>query len=194
MEETVTSSHANNIPAGTSAMIWPGCMIQVAPLLFFDLETTGLRPDRGARITEIAVLDHRHVRHAWEATSEEPDQQPLAAQLPGVLRLLRTGVVVGHNVPFDFGFLAYASERLGYEGPRVWYIDTLALARRLLLTVRDYRLDTLLTHYDLLPEAPLHTALTDARATRRLFWKLVNDGDLETLADAEVQRLDWQTF
>jgi DNA polymerase III alpha subunit (gram-positive type) len=79
-------------------------------------------------------------------------------------------------VSFDFGFLAYEAERFGYEGPRVWYIDTLTLARRLLPTVQDYQLGTVLTHFDLLPEAPLHTALTDAWATRRLFWKLVEVG------------------
>lgn len=181
-------------PVGTTAMIWPERMIRVAPLLFFDLETTGLRPDRGARITEIAVLDHRQTRHAWERTSEASDQNSLEAQLPVLLQLLRTGVVVGHHVPFDLGFLAYEAERFGYEGPRVWYIDTLTLARRLLPSVRDYQLGTLLTHFDLLPEDPLHTALTDVRATRHLFWKLAEVGQLDTLADAEVRRLDWQTF
>lgn len=187
-------AYFNDDREGTPAVIWPTQGIRVASLLYFDLETTGLRPDRGARISEIAVLDHQEVRHDWERLPEGPDQDPLAAQLPTLLRLLQTGVVVGHNVTFDFGFLAYEAERFGYEGPRVWYIDTLSLARRLLPTTSDYQLEALLSHFDMLPEAPLHTARIDAEATKRLFWKLVDDGGLGTLADAEVRRLDWQTF
>lgn len=33
---------------------WP---LRTAPLVFFDLETTALRPDRGGRICEMAVVD-----------------------------------------------------------------------------------------------------------------------------------------
>ncbi|NBC16964.1 MAG: 3'-5' exonuclease [Bacteroidetes bacterium] len=175
-------------------VVWPGCLIRVAPLLFFDIETTGLRPDRGARITEMALVDRGEVRFAWEGASSAPDEHPVAAQLPPLLQHLQAGVVVGHNVSFDVGFIAYEAERVGYAGPRIWYIDTLALSRRLLPSRGDYRLDGLLAHFDLVPEAPLHTAVVDARATQALFWSLVDRGELETLADAGVRRLDWTTF
>ncbi|WP_146110112.1 hypothetical protein [Salinibacter sp. 10B] len=40
--------------------------------MFFDLETTGLRPDRGARITEMAVVDQECIRFDWAADAEPP--------------------------------------------------------------------------------------------------------------------------
>ena len=50
---------------------WADCPLQVASLVFFDLETTGLRPDRGARIREIAVLGHDGIRFDWTWTEAE---------------------------------------------------------------------------------------------------------------------------
>lgn len=167
------------------------CPIEVASLLFFDIETTGLRPDRGARITEIAVVDRERVRLDWRRAPDTTDEAP---PLPALFDHLRTGVVVGHNLQFDFRFVAYEADRLGLRGPTVRFIDTLGLARRLLDRTSDVQLGTLVSYFDCAPDGDLHTALGDARATRALFWKLVEHADLRTLADAGLKRLDWTTF
>ena len=53
--------------------------IRTASVVFFDLETTGLRPDRGARITEMAVVDQEGIRFDWAADAEPPsDRAPPA--------------------------------------------------------------------------------------------------------------------
>lgn len=170
---------------------WRSCPLTVAPLVFFDLETTGLRPDRGARITEVAVVGREAVRFSWMRGQTNLDDCALALQLPLLLDHLHAGVIVGHNVRFDFRFIAYEAERLGLRGPTVRFIDTLGLARRLLPAAADYRLATLLETLGIVPDGALHTALTDARATQALFWKLVERGHLQTLADAGMKPLTW---
>ncbi len=175
--------------------LWLDCPVRVAPLIFFDIETTGLRPDRGARVSEAAVLDGQGVRLAWQCGAEDAGGNPFARVLPDLLDRLAAGIVVGHNLRFDLRFVAYEAERLGRRGPDVQAVDTLALARRLLPAAADHRLETLARHLGIAPEGGgFHTALGDAQATRSLFWKLVALGEIQTLAEAGVQRLGWSTF
>lgn len=167
------------------------CPIEVASLLFFDIETTGLRPDRGAQITEIALVNHTGICFDWK---HERDSSELSGQLITLFGHFRNSVVVGHNLQFDFRFVAYEADRRDLRGPTVRFIDTLGLARRLLDRISDARLEVLLSHFDLSPDGELHTAIGDARATRALFWKLVEHGNLNMLADAGLKRLNWTTF
>lgn len=170
------------------------CPIEAAALLFFDIETTGLRPDRRGHITEIALLDREGVRLDWRRMPGNADDDRLSTPLPALFDLLPGGVVVGHNVRFDLHVIAYAADRRGLRGPHVRFIDTLGLAHTLVDDVVDYRLETLVDAFDLAPDGAFHTALGDARATRALFWKLVDVGSLRTLGDAGLKRLDWSTF
>ncbi|MFB6350481.1 MAG: PolC-type DNA polymerase III, partial [Bradymonadaceae bacterium] len=101
------------------------------------------------------------------------------------------GVVVGHNIGFDFDFLAYELARRDRRGFTTRYLDTLVLARRLAPDISDYKLDSLVEHIPFDPDGQLHTAATDVRVTEALLWHLVETGDLETLADAGLSQLDW---
>jgi DNA polymerase III epsilon subunit-like protein len=168
--------------------------VEVASFAFFDIETTGLHPDRGAKITEIAILPRSGQRFHWTQPENDIGDKYLSEQLSAVLAHLTTGVVVGHNVGFDLRFIAYETERLGFRGPDVLYIDTLGLARNFCNNTKDYTLSSLLNAFDISIKGPLHTAIVDARATRALFWKLINYGNIETLAQAGMQRLNWSTF
>ena len=170
---------------------WADRPLRTAALVFFDLETTALRPDRGGRICEMAVVDQRGVRFDWRSDEDPPRDDAVAAQLPVLIDHLETGVVVGHNLQFDFRFLTYEAERLGCGGVGLRVTDTLGLARTLLDAPNDHQLGTLLCHFDAAPDEELHTAVGDALATRALFWHLVEHGELSTLADVGVQRLQW---
>jgi DNA polymerase III epsilon subunit-like protein len=172
---------------------WADRPLRTAALVFFDLETTALRPDRGGRIREMAVVDRQGVRFDWRSDAAPPRDEAVAAQLPRLIDHLESGIVVGHNLQFDFRFLTYEAERLGLEGLDLRFTDTLGLARSLLDTPDDHQLGTLLGHFDAAPDEELHTAVGDALATRTLFWELVDAGGLKTLADAKVQRLQWGT-
>jgi DNA polymerase III epsilon subunit-like protein len=191
------SSHAESDPrpAAHPSRSWRTLLLAVAPLLFLDIETTGLRPDRGARITEIGVVDHAAVCLHWTGAPDTTGYDDrLATILPDVFACLASGVVVGHNLSFDVGFLAREADRLGHAGPRLRCIDTLALARRHLHRTPDVRLDTLRSYLGLNVDGDPHTALGDARATRALLWALADCAALQTLRDARMQRLDWAAF
>ena len=173
---------------------WADRPLRTAALVFFDLETTALRPDRGGRICEMAVVDQRGVRFDWRSDEDPPRDDAVAAQLPVLIDHLEAGVVVGHNLQFDFRFVTYEVRRLSELGCGeldLRFADTLGLARSLLDTPDDHHLGTLLDCFDASPEEELHTAVGDALATRALFWHLVEHGGLSTLADVGVQRLQW---
>ena len=172
-------NHQNQIP------------LRAIPLVFFDLETTGLRPDRRGRISEMAVADQDGVRFEWSSEQNPPADPVVARQIPRLVEHLQDEIVVGHNLPFDFRFLTYEAERLGVGGLDVQFADTLGLAHELLPGRDGYELGALLAAFDLAPVEELHTAVGDVLATRTLFWRLVNHGDLDTLADIGVKRLRW---
>lgn len=165
--------------------------LRAASLVFFDLETTGLRPDRGARISEMAVADQDGVRFDWSSDQDPPADPTVARQLPHLVEHLQAGIVVGHNLPFDFRFLTYEAERLDAGGLDVRYADTLGLARTLLPEQDGYELGTLLAVFGLGPEEDLHTAVGDVLATRALFWALADYGDLKSVEDVGTKRLSW---
>ncbi|WP_263840709.1 3'-5' exonuclease [Salinibacter sp.] len=170
---------------------WADRPLRTATLLFFDLETTALRPDRGGRICEMAVVDEQGIQFHWRSDAAPPRDDAVATRLPRLIDHLEAGVVVGHNLPFDFRFVTYEAERLGLDGLGLRFADTLGLARSLLDAPDTHQLGTLLGHFDAAPDEELHTAVGDALATRTLFWHLVEHGGLRTLADIDVQRLQW---
>jgi len=170
---------------------WADRPLRTATLLFFDLETTALRPDRGGRICEMAVVDEQGIQFHWRSDAAPPRDDAVATRLPRLIDHLEAGVVVGHNLPFDFRFVTYEAERLGLDGLGLRFADTLGLARSLLDAPDTHQLGTLLGHFNAAPGEELHTAVGDALATRTLFWHLVEHGGLRTLADIDVQRLQW---
>jgi DNA polymerase III epsilon subunit-like protein len=173
--------------------MWPDCPIEVASLLFFDIERSGLRPDRGGRIAGIAVLDGSGIWFWWGCTADDTTEPDTSEQLSHRLSDLTKGIVVGHNVTFGLRIVAYVADRLGHDGPGIRFVDTLALARQL-LQPEDYRLSSLLRFLDIFVVRDVRIAVVDARATCALFWVLVDRGTLETLSDTGMKRLDWRTF
>ncbi len=163
--------------------------IELTNFLFFDIETTGLRPDRGAKITEISILDRNSQLYLWRE-----DSGTFNVELQKVLQTLQRGVVVGHNLQFDFWFLSYEADRYGFEGPSLKYIDTLSLSRKLLPGKSSYQLSRILKEFDIRVDGKLHTAVTDTEITRALFWKLIEKGGIATVGEAGVKKIDWSTF
>ncbi|MCQ3807834.1 MAG: DEDD exonuclease domain-containing protein [Acidimicrobiaceae bacterium] len=93
--------------------------------------------------------------------------------MPSLLEFIDGAVIVGHNVRFDLSFLNAALERLGRPRLEARWIDTLALARRLVRDeVPNCRLGTLADRLRL-SHRPSHRALDDALATGDLLHFLV---------------------
>ncbi|NBC03625.1 MAG: 3'-5' exonuclease [Bacteroidetes bacterium] len=167
--------------------------IELANLIFFDIETTGLRPDRGAEISEVSIINRNSHVFTWKKKTKS-DVDVFSKHLPDTLKHLKNGVVVGHNLSFDFWFISYEADRLGIAGPNIRFIDTLSLARKILPDRNSYQLNVLLKEFDIKVNGKLHTAITDTEATRALFWKLIEKGGISTVGEARLKKLNWSSF
>lgn len=117
------------------------------------------------------------------------DAPPASAVLPSFVEFVGDGVVVGHNVGFDIGFLDASLDALGRAEIANVTVDTLALARRLVRdNVRNCRLSTLARTLRL-DHLPAHRALADVLATADLLHRLIEAAtgygvlDLEALVN-----------
>ena len=162
-----------------------GTPLYEVTFVVLDLETTGCVPGRSA-ITEVGAVKLRGGECLGTfQTLVDPGQgippeityltgiteamvvgaPPIEAVLPAFLEFLGDAVVVGHNVRFDLSFLAAALRAT--DRPRLAnrWVDTCALARRLVADeVPNCQLSTLARHLRV-GHRPTHRALDDALAT-----------------------------
>ena len=116
-----------------------------------DTETTGLSPEGGGKICEVAISVskagqpveefstlinpgmpmHPDVIAIHGITNEMVKDAPKFAEvLPKLLGVLDNCVLVAHNADFDLSFLQYEFEQCGMHFPKYPVIDTLKLARK----------------------------------------------------------------
>ncbi len=139
--------------------------IHTAEIIVFDVETTGLFPQGGDRMVEIAamkikggqVVDKFHsllnpkrlipieATNINQITNDMLADAPTADEvLPKLVDFISGGCVAGHNVRFDLGFLCYEmslfGRRIKDETPAV---DTLKMAKELLPYLSSYKLSYL---------------------------------------------------
>jgi DNA polymerase-3 subunit epsilon len=171
-------------------------------LVFLDVETTGLYPNRGDRIIEIALARARNgaIGDTY-ATLVHPDRRisPDASRVNGIYDedvaeaprfaaiadevndFLRDGIIICHNAPFDLGFVSSEMERTGKKisAPRV--LDTLLIARA------NYRFDSNglqnLARVMRIPTPQAHRALSDVLTTQGIFNWFVADLKIKTLEE-----------
>lgn len=171
-------------PAGSP---WDGPLAR-APLVFVDLEMTGLDPgrDRVVQICVERVEGDSLTGRLLSFVRPEPSVELAAgtaihgigpSELDGaptfdsiadrVLGLIAGGIIVAHGARYDVAFLAAELARLGRSWSCTHYLDTLALSRRA-LRCPSHRLTALaqLLGFDN-PEA--HRADNDVRVLRLLF-------------------------
>lgn len=165
-----------------------------APLVFVDLEMTGLEPERH-RVIQICIervvggelVDRLEslvdpgaaaiggtAIHGIERADVEgrPRFEELADD---VARLLDGAIFVAHGARWDIAFLGAEHARLErpYDCPH--YLDTLALARRLIDAPR-HGLAPLAEHLGIDNPRP-HRADNDVRVTRALFERIAAEVD-----------------
>jgi DNA polymerase III subunit epsilon len=163
--------------------------------VLFDTETTGLEPDQGHRIIEIAALEllndlptgrffhalidpGRHIPE--EATRIHGFTVAHLAGKPGfeiiapeLTEFLGDGPLIAHNAPFDFAFLNGELARIGLmplDPARM--IDTLALAKARFPGLPN-SLDALCRRFAIdLSARTTHNALLDCRLLAQVFVEL----------------------
>jgi DNA polymerase III subunit epsilon len=155
--------------------------------IFLDTETTGLYPDQGHRIIEIAAVEifnrrptqrHFHVyinpEREIDAGAQEVhgisleflQDKPLFAQVADeFIAFVRGAELIIHNAPFDMGFLNMELARLGLDKLETavsGIIDTLKMAKESRPGQRN-NLDALCRHFGIdNSKRTLHGALLDA--------------------------------
>ena len=172
-------------------------MLDRLPKIFIDIETTHLDPTVG-EIIEIHIIKeftgmtvefsrkikplHIETAHpkALEVNGYNEHDWRHAERLENVADyicdLLSYGVIIGHNVEFDYRWIKHHLEAVGSNSMKMTYIrfDTISLCRE--------HLPLLSSKMDLVREFfgwsmdKAHTAQKDCRDCRRLFYKLYRAG------------------
>ena len=154
-----------------------------------DFETTGLSPDAGCRITEVAALriaDGRivdryvslincQVRIPSDITAITGITQamvdtapPVAQVLPELLDFIGSDALSAHNASFDAKFLQVESARLGLTPAYERLICSLKLSRRVFPGLASYSLGKLASNLGIRFKSAAHRAEADAEVSAKL--------------------------
>lgn len=157
--------------------------IHKAPLIVFDLETTGLdyKADRiieiGAikleglePVAEFSTLVHTDmeltpdiVRLTGISQSMLEGQPKIEQALIDFLEFIQGGILVAHNADFDLNMIHAAYSRIGIDLDWACFC-TLKMAREVLADLDNKKLDTLAVHYGLTFESR-HRSIGDVKVT-----------------------------
>ncbi|GAA3820279.1 DEDD exonuclease domain-containing protein [Cellulomonas soli] len=163
-----------------------GTPLHEVTFVVVDLETTGGTP-ADCEITEIGAVKVRGGQVLGEfqtlvdpggpvppyiqvltgiTTSMLVGAPRIEQVLPSFLEFAHDAVLVAHNASFDIGFLKAAAARTGHPWPGNRVVDTVRLARRVVLRdeAPNHKLSTLAGLFRA-SVTPDHRALSDARAT-----------------------------
>jgi len=159
----------------------------------FDTETTGLEPEAGDRIVEIAGVrlrgnhriavfqslanPHRSISEAAFTVNRISPQMLEGAPemrilIPKFLDFIRGSCLCSYNAAFDLGFLKYELALDGRQFPQeIIVVDILRMARRLLPGLERYALCYVAERLGIKVQQQ-HRALSDVELTRDVFYRL----------------------
>ena len=172
------------------------CRLEDLTFVVFDTETTGLLPERGDEICQIAavrIVNGRRVEGEVFDTLVNPARPiPLAstkvhgitdAMVKDAPQIAQAGaqfhafaqgaVLVAHNAPFDLAFLRRKAAEIGaqFDHP---VIDTVLLSAVVFGQSEVHSLDALTHRLGItIPQEARHTALGDTVATAEAFLKML---------------------
>lgn len=172
----------------------------------FDVETTGLSPQTGDRIVELAALKVKNFKTidefhslidpgrqisfgAFEVngiTDEMLAGKPKSREiLPLFLRFLGKAVLVGHNVAFDLSFLLNELALIDLKlKEHTVVVDTLKMSRMLLPHLGRYPL-WFVAESLAVGVKQSHRAMADVQLTYRVFSKLITLAQKKGVDDAD---------
>ena len=159
------------------------------PIVMLDFETTGLSPDMGDRITEVAALRivggkvvERYVSlincnvripsfisQLTGITQAMVNAAPPVSQvLPKLLAFIGCDALAAHNASFDEKFLHAESSRLGMTPAHQGLLCSLKLSRRVFPGLDSYKLGLLSSQLGIRFNSAAHRAEADAEVAAQV--------------------------
>lgn len=159
-----------------------------------DIETSGLNPEKDEIIELGAIFVETH-QISEKFSLLVQTQECLSPEIEGItgisntmlqkqgvevstalqqfIAFLRGLPIVSHNIDFDYGFICRACSLCDLSLPSNRRIDTLALSRRKIKRIDNYKLCTLAKHFGI-KVTQAHRSLADCETTYQLYEKLIN--------------------
>lgn len=171
-----------------------------------DFETTGTSA-RNNRVIEIGLVKIKHnkivdtystlinpgtevpphITNITGITTEDISDAPyFESTVNNIIDFIGTGILVAHNLNFDYAFLKNEFQLAGHDIPENHTLCTLKLARKLYPELKSKSLGNLVKHFRI-RNKNAHRALHDAMATAKILLKMVDESktkhDLEYISD-----------
>ena len=158
----------------------------------FDLETTGIKPSENMIVEIGAVLfDGAKAVNTYgtlidpgvpippDASAVNGITDDMVRGMPQIANVLSDFAdfcgelpLVAHNAPFDFKFLLEDIKLHQSAAPKGAVLDTLPLARKCFPGLSNYKLGTLVRHFDF-PGGTFHRAVEDSAYCGLLFARII---------------------
>jgi DNA polymerase-3 subunit epsilon len=159
------------------------------PIVMLDFETTGLSPESGDRITEVAALRiaggeivDRYVSlvncgvripsfitSLTGITQQMVDSAPPAVEVvPALIEFIGDDTLAAHNASFDEKFLKAEGGRLGHACRHAGLVCSVKLSRRVLPGLPSYKLGELARSLGIAFQGTAHRAEADAEVAAHL--------------------------
>lgn len=190
--------------------------------IFLDTETTGLYPEQGHRVIEIAAIETVNRRptgnHFHQYLNPEREIDAAAQEVHGItleflqdkplfesiaddfIQFVKDSELIIHNAPFDVGFLNSELGRLGLQPVATFcdkITDTLKMAKDARPGQRN-NLDALCRHFEIdNSRRTLHGALLDAELLAEVYMALTRGQDslmIDLEHEAETHKGDWSNI
>lgn len=165
-----------------------------SPIVVFDLETTGLNPekekiieigaikiDNGEVIDSLSILVNPGIEVPYYATKVNGITtkmlQGAISDEEGVLSLIdmmENSIIIAHNVSFDVGFVNKYLERMGKKPLPNKLVDTVRLARKVFPGYKKYSLGIIAKELGI-EVRDAHRAEDDTRVCYELYSKCIDN-------------------
>lgn len=167
--------------------------LPTSTFVVFDLETTGLYPEKGARICEIGAVRYENGQEVDRFNSMVNPQVPIepeASRVNGIydidvamapsieeviddfINFIGDSPLFGYKISFDLGFIEADLKRLNYPELTNQYFDVLLMARSALKALTAYNLGFVADNFNI-DKGKSHRATDDARTTAEVFLALL---------------------
>lgn len=173
-----------------------GCRLETFPrdYIVLDIETTGLDPSSN-KIIKISAIKYRDrkaienfstmihleeplcsfITHLTGITNEMLTDAPLIENVMASFdQFAKDSIIVGHNVQFDLNFIYDKMEKFLDKVFCNDYLDTLFIARKILKSLNNYKLETIARHYNINYEGA-HKGLVNCELINQIMYYLEYD-------------------